>query len=52
MESVLNIGTVAVMRWKYNTDNSFDMIFEWNHMSWLGVGFCPTVIYFILFLDG
>lgn len=45
MESTLNIDNIAVMKWKYNIDDSFDMIIEWSKLSWLGIGFCPTVIY-------
>lgn len=51
MESVLNVGNMAVMRWKYNADNSFDMIWEWTKLSWVGIGFCPTVNFIFLLLD-
>lgn len=43
MESTLKVSDLATLKWKFNSDDTFDMIFSWNRDSWCGLGFGKDV---------
>ena len=51
MTASVTVGSLVVLKWKFNTDDTFDMCVCLPKKAWVGIGFGSGVIFFTIILD-
>ena len=51
MTASVTVGNLVVLKWKFNTDDTFDLCVCLPKKAWVGIGFGAGVKFFSIILD-